>query len=265
MTKTGTAIEPYRIDIPQDVIHDLRGRLTRTRWTDELLDAGWDYGIHLARAQELAEHLCDGYDWRAQEAAINTYPQFTTEIDGANIHFIHVRSPEPGATPLLLAHGWPGSIVEFLDVIGPLSDPRSHDGDPTDAFHLVIPSIPGFGPAGPTRASGAATPRASPGRSPNSCGGWATSGTARRAATGVGASHGCSRTSHPMPVIGVRQLPAARTGGPRWAVRRPPLAAHRPHQPQPSRYRQARRRVFHLRLSWSAIACELSTVGNRHG
>lgn len=154
MTKTETAIEPYRIDIPQDAIDDLRDRLARTRWTDELPDAGEDYGINLARVRELAEHWRDGYDWRAQEAAINAHPQFTTEIDGARIHFIHVRSPEPAATPLLLAHGWPGSIAEFLDVIGPLSDPRSHGGDPADAFHLVIPSIPGFGPAGPTRERG---------------------------------------------------------------------------------------------------------------
>ncbi|MFE3291512.1 epoxide hydrolase family protein [Rhodococcus sp. NPDC059234] len=149
-----TRIAPYRVDIAQSAIDDLHTRLTNTRWPDELDGAAWDYGIPLGRMQELAEHWRSGFDWRAQEAAINAHPQFVTEIDGATVHFLHVRSPEPDATPLILTHGWPGTFVEFLDVIGPLSDPRAHGGDPADAFHLVIPSIPGFGPSGPTRERG---------------------------------------------------------------------------------------------------------------
>jgi pimeloyl-ACP methyl ester carboxylesterase len=104
--------------------------------------------------KELAEYWRDGYDWRAHERELNKYPQFTTEIDGQNIHFLHVLSPEPDALPLILTHGWPGSIVEFLNIIGPLTDPGAHGGDPADAFHLVIPSIPGSGFSGPTSAAG---------------------------------------------------------------------------------------------------------------
>jgi pimeloyl-ACP methyl ester carboxylesterase len=102
--------------------------------------------------RELAEYWRTSYDWRKHEARLNQLPQFTTTIDGANLHFLHVRSPEPAATPLLLLHGWPGSVVEFLDLIGPLSDPAAHGGDPADAFHLVIPSLPGFGFSGPVAA-----------------------------------------------------------------------------------------------------------------
>ena len=104
--------------------------------------------------KELADYWRTGYDWRAWEARLNEYPQFTTTIDGQNVHFLHVRSPEPDALPLILTHGWPGSIVEFLDVIGPLTDPRAHGGDPADAFDLVIPSLPGYGFSGPTRETG---------------------------------------------------------------------------------------------------------------
>ena len=137
-------IKPFRIDIPQADLDDLTDRLARTRWPDELPDAGWDYGISLDRVRELAEYWRTSYDWRKHEAELNQYPQFTTEIDGQNIHFLHVRSSHPDALPLILTHGWPGSIVEFLDVIGPLSED----------FHLVIPSIPGFGFSGPTRERG---------------------------------------------------------------------------------------------------------------
>jgi pimeloyl-ACP methyl ester carboxylesterase len=137
-------IKPFRINIPQADLDDLTDRLARTRWPDELPDAEWDYGIPLARVKELAEHWRTAYDWREHEAELNRYPQFTTEIDGQNIHFLHVRSADPDALPLILTHGWPGSIVEFLDVIGPLSE----------QFHLVIPSIPGFGFSGPTRERG---------------------------------------------------------------------------------------------------------------
>ncbi|NED94653.1 epoxide hydrolase [Phytoactinopolyspora alkaliphila] len=147
-------IRPFTIDIPEAELQDLQFRLDRTRFTQELPDAGWDYGVPLSYVTRLVEHWKNGYDWRAWEAKLNAYPQFTTEIDGQNVHFMHVRSPEPDAFPLLLTHGWPGSIVEFLDVIGPLTDPRAHGGDPSQAFHLVIPSIPGFAFSGHTTDRG---------------------------------------------------------------------------------------------------------------
>ncbi|MDO3683635.1 epoxide hydrolase family protein [Micromonospora sp. C28ISP2-4] len=137
-------IEPFRVHVPQADLDDLADRLARTRWPDELPGAGWDYGIPVARVRELAEHWRTAYDWRGAEAELNRYPQFTTTIDGQNIHFLHVRSADPDALPLILTHGWPGSIVEFLDVLGPLSE----------QFHLVVPSIPGFGFSGPTRERG---------------------------------------------------------------------------------------------------------------
>ncbi|WP_433386881.1 epoxide hydrolase family protein [Micromonospora sp. KLBMP9576] len=139
-----TLIKPFRVDIPAAHLDDLAGRLARTRWPDELPDAGWDYGLPLARVRELAENWRTAYDWREHEAELNRYPQFTTEIDGQNVHFLHVRSADPDALPLILTHGWPGSVVEFLDVIGPLAQ----------QFHLVVPSIPGFGFSGPTRERG---------------------------------------------------------------------------------------------------------------
>ena len=154
-----TALRPFRIAIPQADLDDLRERLARTRWPDELPGAGWSYGVPLDYVQELAAYWRDGYDWHRWEATLNAYPQFTTEIDGQTVHFLHVRSPEPAALPLLLTHGWPGSVAEFLDVIGPLSDPRAHGGDPADAFHLVIPSLPGFGFSGPTHEAGWASGR----------------------------------------------------------------------------------------------------------
>jgi epoxide hydrolase len=154
-----TTIRPFRIDVPQADLDDLRDRLRRTRWPDELPGVGWSRGVPLAYLKELAGYWADGYDWRKQEARLNEHPQFTTTIDGANVHFLHVRSREPHALPLLLTHGWPGSIVEFLNVIGPLTDPRAHGGDPADAFHLVIPSIPGYGLSGPTREPGWTTGR----------------------------------------------------------------------------------------------------------
>ena len=147
-------IKPFKIDIPQADLDDLRDRLARTRWPDELPEVGWSRGVPLGYLKELADYWRTSYDWRKHEAQLNQFPQFTTEIDGANIHFLHVRSPERDALPLILTHGWPGSIVEFLDVIGPLTDPRSHGGNPADAFDLVIPSLPGFGLSGPTREIG---------------------------------------------------------------------------------------------------------------
>jgi epoxide hydrolase len=147
-------IRPFRIEIPQADLDDLHDRLARARWPDELPGTGWSRGVPLGYLKELAEYWRTGYDWRAWEARLNALPQFITEIDGANVYFMHVRSPEPDALPLVLTHGWPGSVVEFLDVIGPLTDPRAHGGDPADAFHVVIPAIPGYGFSGPTHEAG---------------------------------------------------------------------------------------------------------------
>jgi pimeloyl-ACP methyl ester carboxylesterase len=152
--KSDESIHPFHIGIPQADLDDLNERLHRTRWPDELPGVGWAYGIPRDYLKELARYWRHEYDWRAAEARLNQWPQFTTTIDGANLHFAHIRSPEPDATPLIITHGWPGSIVEFAEVTGPLSDPRSHGGDPSDAFHLVVPSIPGFGFSGPTRETG---------------------------------------------------------------------------------------------------------------
>lgn len=144
------AILPFRSNVPQADLDDLQVRLAHTRWPDALPGVGWDYGVSLEYVQNLADYWRTGYDWRKYEAKLNEYPQFTTTIDGQTIHFLHVRSPEADATPLILTHGWPGSVFEYLDVISGLSDPRSNGGDPKDAFHLVIPSIPGYGFSGPT-------------------------------------------------------------------------------------------------------------------
>ncbi|MFE9436152.1 epoxide hydrolase family protein [Streptomyces sp. NPDC006640] len=148
------ALRPFRLDIPQSDLDDLHQRLDRTRWPDELPGVGWDYGVPRDYLRELVRYWRHDYDWRAAEVRLNAWPQFTTEIDGARLHFAHIRSPEADATPLIITHGWPGSIVEFTDIVGPLTDPRAHGGDPADAFHLVLPSIPGFGLSGPTRDTG---------------------------------------------------------------------------------------------------------------
>ncbi|MFI8997857.1 epoxide hydrolase family protein [Streptomyces sp. NPDC053542] len=145
---------PFRIDVPQSDLDDLRDRLARTRWPDELPEAGWSYGVSKDYLADLVEHWRTAYDWRRHEARLNHFPQFTTEIDGQNIHFLHVRSPEPDATPLVLTHGWPSTVYDFVDVLGPLTDPARHGGDPADAFHVVAPSVPGFAFSGPTRQPG---------------------------------------------------------------------------------------------------------------
>lgn len=147
-------IRRFRVDIPQAELAELRERLARTRWPDELPGAGWSYGVPVSRVRELAEYWRTGYDWRAHEARLNAFPQFTTAIDGQNIHFLHVRSPEPSAMPLILSHGWPSTVSDFLEILGPLSDPRGHGGDPADAFHVVVPSLPGYGFSGPTCSPG---------------------------------------------------------------------------------------------------------------
>lgn len=147
-------ITPFRVEVPDDVLDDLRERLARTRWPDQIPGSGWDYGTDLAYLHDLCEHWRVEYDWRIHEERFNQWPHFLTEIDGQQVHFIHARSPEPDATPLVITHGWPGSVAEFLDVIEPLRDPRNHGGDPADAFHVVCPSIPGYGWSGPTTEPG---------------------------------------------------------------------------------------------------------------
>jgi len=138
-------VAPFRVDIPQDTLGDLRARLAGTRWPEAETVSDWSQGVPLGYLRELCRHWADGYDWRATEARLNRLPQFRTRIDGLGIHLIHVRSPHPDALPLVMTHGWPGSVVEFLKVIGPLTDPTAHGGDAGDAFHLVIPSLPGYG------------------------------------------------------------------------------------------------------------------------
>ena len=147
-------IRPFRVEVPQADLDDLQHRLGRTRWPGEVAGTGWSRGVPLGYLEELAGYWRDGFDWRAQEARLNQVPQFTTMIDGQPIHFLHARSPEPDALPLVLTHGYPVSVVEFLDLVGPLTDPRAHGGDPADAFHLVAPSLPGFGFSTPVREPG---------------------------------------------------------------------------------------------------------------
>lgn len=152
--RSETSIRPFRIEIPQADLDDLRDRLARTRWPDQLPDVGWADGVPLTYLRELAEYWRTSYDWRKHEARLNALPQFTSTIDGTNVHFVHAHSTEPDALPVLVTHGWPGSLVEFAEIIGPLSDPRAHGGNPADAFHVVAPSIPGFAFSGPTRDTG---------------------------------------------------------------------------------------------------------------
>jgi pimeloyl-ACP methyl ester carboxylesterase len=147
-------IRPFHIAIPQADLDDLQYRLSHTRWPDALPGTGWKYGVSLEYVKELADYWKNKYDWRKHEAQLNEFPQYITTIDGASVHFLHVRSSEPDALPLILTHAWPSSIVEFLELIGPLTNPRAHGGDPANAFHVVIPSVPGFGFSGSALESG---------------------------------------------------------------------------------------------------------------
>ena len=154
MTTDNFDIRPFRLAVPDTDLAELHGRLARTRWTDDLPGVGWSRGVPVAYLKELAAYWRDGFDWRAQEAALNTFPQFVTSIDGQDVHFMHVRSSEPDAVPLLLAHSYPASVVEFTRIIGPLTEPTAHGADPADAFHVVAPSIPGFGLSAPVGEPG---------------------------------------------------------------------------------------------------------------
>jgi pimeloyl-ACP methyl ester carboxylesterase len=151
---TTSGIRPFRIEVPQADLDDLRDRLDRTRWPGEVPGIGWTRGVPLDYLKDLADYWANDFDWRRQEARLNELPQFATTIEGQNVHFLHVRSPEPDAMPLIICHGYPGSVVEFVNIIGPLTDPVSHGGDATDAFHVVAPSLPGFGFSTPVRESG---------------------------------------------------------------------------------------------------------------
>lgn len=152
-------IHPFHIDIAQAELDDLHDRLARTRWAEDLPGTGWSYGLPTGYLRELAGYWRTGFDWRAAESARNARPQFRTRIDGQSLHFTHVRSPESGALPLVLVHGWP--FGDFGATIGPLTDPRAHGGDPADAFDVIVPTLPGFGFSGPTHRVGqAATERA---------------------------------------------------------------------------------------------------------
>ena len=149
-----TSIRPFTLAVPQADLDDLHARLSRTRWAPALPGVGWERGTPVRYLQDLTAYWRDGFDWRAQERRLNELPQFTTTIDGQELHFFHVRSPEPDALPLLVSHGWPSTPVEFQRIVGPLTDPRAHGGDPADAFHLVMPTLPGFGLSPPVTTPG---------------------------------------------------------------------------------------------------------------
>jgi len=152
--ETASDIRPFRVDIPDQALDDLRRRLAATRWPSKELVPDRSQGVQLATMQELAAYWMSDYDFGRLEARLNALPQFTTEIDGVEIHFIHVRSKHEDALPLIMTHGWPGSVIELLETIGPLTDPTAHGGDAEDAFHLVLPSIPGYGLSGEPRELG---------------------------------------------------------------------------------------------------------------
>jgi pimeloyl-ACP methyl ester carboxylesterase len=147
-TAEATAIRPFRIEVPGERLAELRRRLAATRWPSRELVADRSQGVQLATLQELARYWTTDYDWRTTEAKLNALAQFTTEIDGVEIHFIHVRSRHEGALPLIMTHGWPGSVIELLEAVGPLTDPTAHGGRSEDAFDLVLPSLPGYGFSG---------------------------------------------------------------------------------------------------------------------
>ncbi|GAA1615852.1 hypothetical protein GCM10009789_82400 [Kribbella sancticallisti] len=154
MRSNDGGLRTFRIRVADDKLDDLRARLADVLWPPEPVGDAGTYGASRLRIEELVDHWRRRYDWHRWQARLNQHPQFTTTIDGTTVHFLHVLSPEPDALPLILTHGWPGSVAEFLDIIGPLSDPRQHGLDPAIAFHLVIPSLPGFGWSGPTTDGG---------------------------------------------------------------------------------------------------------------
>ena len=151
-------ITPFTVAMPDTEVEDLFDRVRNTRWPSDVAH-DWSRGVPTSYARRLADYWAGAYDWRAQEAWLNTFPQFIADVDGQPIHFVHVRSAVPGATPLLILHGYPSSFVESLRMIGPLVDPEAHGGRPEDAFHVVVPSLPGFGFSTPVTAPGWAIAR----------------------------------------------------------------------------------------------------------
>ena len=147
-------MNPFRIQVEESALTDLRDRLGRTRWPDQLNGAAWDYGSELSYVKELCDYWRDRFDWRKQEALLNQFPQFTTDVNGLRIHFIHQRSPHANALPLIITHGWPGSIFEFYKIIGPLTTPEKFGGRTEDAFHVIAPSMPGYGFSSAPRTPG---------------------------------------------------------------------------------------------------------------
>ena len=154
-----TAIRPFHVNVPEKALADLRQRIASTRWPDRETAADASQGAQLAKLQELVRYWGDGYDWRRAEAKLNALPQFTTNIEGLDIHFIHVRSRHKDALPVIITHGWPGSVFELIKVVGPLTDPTAYGGNARDAFDLVIPSIPGYGYSGKPTTPGWDGPR----------------------------------------------------------------------------------------------------------
>ena len=166
VTAEATAIRPFQVEVPEEQLAELRRRIEATRWPSKELVGDRSQGVQLATLQALARYWATDYDWRRCEARLNALPQFTTEIDGVDIHFIHVRSRHENALPLIMTHGWPGSVIELLETVGPLTDPTAHGGTPEDAFHLVLPSLPGYGFSGePAELGWDASPSHARGRS----------------------------------------------------------------------------------------------------
>ncbi len=154
------AATPFKIEVPEAVLVDLKRRLRDTRWPDQLPDTTWEYGTDIGYLKELVAYWMSGFDWRKQEAMLNQFPQFKTQVDGVDLHYVHARGKGPSPAPLLLTHGWPGSFFEMYKVIGPLTDPAAYGGDPADSFDVVVPSLPGFAFSGPTRERGVGPVRA---------------------------------------------------------------------------------------------------------
>ena len=180
----GVEIREFHVEIPDGAIEDLRRRLAATRFPEQETVDDQSQGVQLATIQALTRYWADEYDMERYAERLNAFPQFMTEIDGLDIHFIHVRSPHENAMPLIITHGWPGSIIEMLNVIGPLTDPTAHGGDAEDAFDVVVPSMPGYGFSGKPATTGW-DPAVSRRRGSSSWSGSATRATSRRAATGA--------------------------------------------------------------------------------
>jgi pimeloyl-ACP methyl ester carboxylesterase len=194
--QTATDIRPFHVDIADEELAELRRRIAATRWPSKELVADRSQGVQLATLQELARYWTTEYDWRKAEAKLNALPQFKTEIDGLEIHFIHVRSPHEDALPLIMTHGWPGSVIEMIDSVGSLTDPTAHGGNAEDAFHLVLPSLPGYGFSGEPVEVGWDLGRPH-GPGPNLCAASATPATWPRAATWAPASPTRWAARHP--------------------------------------------------------------------